>query len=132
MKGKENFMKKTSLLLLLLIFCLSLCSCGEKDPMENEELVDTLGDAAKNHDNYVRWMLELRLTTPHDLEFIYASIKGIEEVESNDDITEYKVSGVYVILYRDIPKEEVPFSAVMTVNSLNEATCVSLDIEDSI
>ena len=120
-------MKKTTLLILLIVFSLSLCSCSKEESTENEEIRSEIHSAIWTNEDVVRWTLETKLYYSN-VSTILPSLSEVEEVTSTNDITKYIVTGNMNVSVENAGIIKVPFSAVALVNSLNEVTFESVDI----
>lgn len=120
-------MKKTTLLILLIVFSLSLCSCSKEESTENEEIRSEIQSAIWTNEDVVRWTLETKLYYSN-VSTILPSLSEVEEATSTNDITKYIVTGNMNVSVENAGIIKVPFSAVALVNSLNEVTFESVDI----
>lgn len=110
-------MKKVLSVILVIAMCLSFCSCGKKSPIEDEELVETLESAIRWESTAYFLFKDISITVPNILE--------LEEISEG----KYKASGEIFAAYQSGGNEHIPFTAVMSINSNDEVTFESFNID---
>ena len=117
-------MKKLLSLVLALVMLFTLCSCGKKDPMEDEELVDKLDDAIQSE--AFGFLLEDEAFGLFNVSSYLATIHELEEIDDG----KYDASGELMVIMKDGALEYVGFTAIMNVNSGDEVEFDSLEWDE--
>jgi len=111
-------MKKAISLLLVLVLCLSLSACGEKPPIEDEELVSKLESAVldKAAPSFLFKGISLAVPTIHDL----------EEISEG----KYDAAGEITLILKAGGEENVAFTAVMSIDAEDTVVFDSFDMDE--
>ena len=111
-------MKRAIAFVLLISLLLGLCACGNKPPIENEELVSKLESAVldKAALSFVFRGISLAVPTIHDL----------EEISEG----KYDAAGEILLILKAGGEEKVAFTAVMTIDAEDTVVFESFDLDE--
>ncbi len=117
-------MKRLFSLVLVLAMLFTLCSCGKKNPIEDEELVAQLQNAVQNE--AISFILKDEDFGLFNVSTYLATIHELDELEEG----KYDASGEVMVMMKDGALEYVGFNAIMNVNSSDEVEFESLEWDE--
>lgn len=111
-------MKKVLSVILVMVLLFTLCSCGKKEPIEDEELVSKLETAIQSETVSFFLFKGVSVWLPN--------IHELTEIEEG----KYDASGEIFVLKDGGDNEYVAFTAVMIIGADDEVEFESLELDE--